>query len=94
MKHWLSMGLSSVILFGFISSVQAEDDMKKQQRNDRISVHKGIAQFDINPFSDRKRKIRNDHISYSTPKIEAKSNETRKSFKRNDRVTVSKSIDL
>ena len=75
---------------GVSLSAQASDNVKKQIRNDRVSVSSSIPQFDINPFSDRKRVVRNDRVSYSKPKVNVESSSTKKTFVRNDHIIVKK----
>lgn len=62
MKTYLSVVLSSVIYTAILSSAMAEDT-EKAVTNDRFMVNKGIAQYDINPFVDQQRVMRNDRVS-------------------------------
>ena len=95
MKASLSVVVCSIVLSIMMPSAIACATDKKEIRNDRVSVSKSIPQFDINPFTDSKRVVRNDHISYSHPKVEADQNaETTTSQKRryirNDHVIITK----
>lgn len=91
MKTVLKMGLCSIALMIAMPSMASNSDHKV--RNDRVSVSKGIQQFDVNPFTDSKRVVRNDRVSYSRPQVES-STETvtaeKHRYVRNDRVTVTK----
>ena len=97
MKASLSISVCSLVLFISIPTL-ASDTNQKEIRNDRISVSKSIQQFDINPFSDSKRIVRNDHIRYSHPKAETdhKDDDAETTIKkkrryiRNDHVTIIK----
>lgn len=90
MKTLLSVVLSSVVLTATMSSAMAADT-QKVVRNDRVTVNKGIAQYDINPFVDQKRIARNDRVSYNLPKVEKKA-EKKERIVRNDRVIFSKPV--
>lgn len=93
MKTLGSIGFSTAILFASMTSVYASHDAKTQFRNDRVSVSKGIHQYDINPFSDSKRVVRNDRVSYAKvkPQLNTQNEPTKKkTYLRNDRVSISK----
>lgn len=93
MKTSIKMGVCSIALLIAMPTAMAHGTDKKHVRNDRVSVSKGIQQFDINPFVDSKRVVRNDRVSYSHPKVDVK-DETlavqKHRFVRNDRVIVNK----
>lgn len=93
MKTSLSMGACAIALLIAMPSAMAHGTDNKQVRTDRVSVSKGIQQFDINPFVDSKRVVRNDRVSYSNPKVEVKDESLavqKHRFVRNDRVIVNK----
>ena len=90
MKTLLSIGLSTVVLFAMMPAAMAETASKKEIRNDRVSVSKQIAQYDINPFADTKRMMRNDRVSYSFPELKETTQEKKTRIMRNDRVTVNR----
>ncbi|WP_168377985.1 hypothetical protein [Acinetobacter cumulans] len=54
-----------------------------------MQVSKQIAQYDINPFVDSRRVIRNDRAQYSFPKVK-KVAEKQSRIARNDRVSMIK----
>lgn len=91
MKTLISVGVSVAVLFTVMTSASA-DVVKKEIRNDRVTVTKTastqIAQYDINPFKDRERKMRNDRVNYAFPKVEAAVQEKKQRVMRNDRVSV------
>ena len=91
MKSVLTMGLCSIALMVAMPSMASNSDHKV--RNDRVFVSKGIAQFDINPFTDSKRVVRNDRVSYSRPQVESTTETVaveKHRYVRNDRVTITK----
>lgn len=93
MKTLGSVSFSIVILCASMTSVYASPHAKSQLRNDRVSVSKGIQQYDINPFIDSKRVVRNDRVSYSNPKVKVKDETSavqKHRFVRNDRMIVNK----
>lgn len=90
MKALLSVVLSSVVLTATMSSAMAVET-QKVIRNDRVTVTQGIAQYDINPFVDQKRVMRNDRVNYNLAKTEKKAVKQER-IVRNDRVVFSKVI--
>lgn len=93
MKTLLSVALSSVMIVSVISSAFAADT-QKVTCNDRVSVSKGIPQYDINPFVDNKRAVRNDRVSYSSSKVQQYEKQAVKKERivRNERVVISKVV--
>ena len=89
MKTVLSMGMTTLILFVTMPSSWA-DTVKKDMRNDRISMTKPIAQYDINPFSDQQRVVRNDRVNYTVSNVEKPSTDKKRRIIRNDRVSISR----
>lgn len=97
MKSLYAFALSSVVLAATVPAAMANADTKKEMRNDRIYIKQGIAQYDINPFVDRKRAERNDRVSYVLPKGEVnRENKTvnKQRIIRNDRVILTKSVGI
>ncbi|NHC02842.1 hypothetical protein G9F31_03520 [Acinetobacter sp. 187] len=91
MKTALKMGLCSIALIMAMPAMASNSD--HQVRNDRVSVSKGIQQFDVNPFTDSKRVIRNDRVSYSHPNVETATETVavqKHRYVRSDRVTITK----
>lgn len=91
MKTALKLGLCSIAVVLSIPAMASNSD--HQVRNDRVSVAKGIQQFDINPFTDSKRVIRNDRVSYSQPKVDMDTETVaveKHRYVRTDRVTITK----
>ncbi|WP_338560162.1 hypothetical protein [Acinetobacter sp. KS-LM10] len=94
MKTLLSVALSSVMIVSVIPSAFAADT-QKVTRNDRVSVSKGIPQYDINPFVDNKRAVRNDRVSHSSSKVQKQDEKQavkKERIVRNDRVVLSKVV--
>lgn len=90
MKSLIAFSIS-VITFVGMSTAFAAQPAKTEIRNDRVTVKKQIAQYDINPFVDSKRVARNDRISYSFPKPTARQAKVNKEkVVRNDRVQFEK----
>ena len=63
MKTLVIAIMGSLLSMGLMQSVQAEPSTQQMMRNDRVQVSKQIAQYDINPFVDSRRVIRNDRVS-------------------------------
>ncbi|WP_180147101.1 hypothetical protein [Acinetobacter sp. YH12052] len=89
MKILVIAVMGSLLSMGFMQSAQADSSKQKMVRNDRVQVSKQIAQYDINPFVDSRRVMRNDRVQYSFPKVK-KVAEKQPSIVRNDRVRVIK----
>lgn len=91
MKTLLSLGIATIVMTSAIST-QASNSTT-QLRNDRVTVTKNIHQYEINPFTDSKRVVRNDRVRYSSPQVE-RSTETvtaeKRRYVRNDRVSIQK----
>lgn len=89
MKILVIAVMGSLLSMGLMQSAQADSAKQKMVRNDRVQVSKQIAQYDINPFVDNRRVMRNDRVQYSFPKVK-KVDEKQPSIVRNDRVRVIK----
>ena len=70
MNTSFKMGVCAVAFMLAMPAAMACATEKKQIRTDRVSVSQGISQFDINPFADSKRVVRNDRVSYLHPKVQ------------------------
>lgn len=91
MKNLFSLSIVTLLMTSVISAQASTES--KQIRNDRMSVSKNFHQFEINPFSDSKRVVRNDRISYAKPKVEDTTEtvvEKKKRVVRSDRVSIQK----
>ncbi|WP_180054264.1 hypothetical protein [Acinetobacter sp. YH12142] len=89
MKILVIAAVGSLLSMGLMQSAQADSAKQKMVRNDRVQVSKQIAQYDINPFVDSRRVMRNDRVQYSFSKVK-KVAEKQPSILRNDRVRVIK----
>lgn len=89
MKTVLSMGMTTLVIFVTMPSSWA-DTVKKDMRNDSIIITKPIAQYDINPFSDQQRVVRNDRLAYTISNVEKPSTDKKRRIMRNDRVSISR----
>ena len=90
MKTFVSLVVVSMLSVVMMQSALAESS-EKMMRNDRVQVTKHVAHYDINPFVDSRRVIRNDRVQYNMPKVE-KVAEKKQRIMRNDRVSVIKAI--
>lgn len=90
MKTLLSVALCAIGVCVASSAAMANPSAKKEIRTDRVSVSSNIQQFDINPFTDSKRVVRNDRVSYSHANVEKKAVVHKKRILRNDRMIVCK----
>lgn len=64
MKSLYAFALTSAVLAMTSSTTMANTDRPKLMQNDCVAVIQGIAQYDINPFTDSKRVTCNDRIRY------------------------------
>lgn len=70
MKTLGSVVLSSVVLATTMSfAVAAETQNVRHHKS--MTVNKGIAQYDINPFIDQKRMLQNERLKKSLSKSES-----------------------
>ena len=90
MKTFVSLVVVSMLSVVMMQSALAESS-KKMMRNDRVQVTKHVAYYDINPFVDSRRVIRNDRVQYNMPKVEKVAEKKQRNM-RNDRVSVIKAI--
>jgi hypothetical protein len=91
LKTLLSLGIATIVMTSTVST-QASNSTK-QLRNDRVTVTKNIHQYEINPFTDSKRVVRNDRVSYSLPQLERSTESVvadKHRYVRNDRVSIQK----
>ena len=75
--------------FGHSTYGLAETKTEKVMRNDRVVINKPVVEFDINPFVDRQRILRNDRINYTVVK-NSKKIVKQERIMRNDRVSFYK----
>ena len=64
MKSLYAFALSSAVLTITSSTTMANTATPKLMQNDCVAVIQGIAQYDINPFTDSKRLTCHDRIRY------------------------------
>lgn len=91
MKMLLSTALMSIVVLGTAPMAWAETKTEKVMRNDRVVINKPVVEFDINPFVDRQRILRNDRINYTVVK-NSKKIVKQERIMRNDRVSFYKPV--
>lgn len=72
MKSLYAFAFTSAVLATTTSTTMANTDTHKLMQNDCVSVIQGIAQYDINPFTDSKRVTCHDRIRYPSINSENK----------------------
>lgn len=86
MKTWLSVASISLFIMSTAPTAWADVKTEKVMRNDRVIINKPVVEFDINPFVDRQRIMRNDRVNYTVVKNQ-KQFAKQKRIMRNDRIS-------